>query len=85
MARLAEFARSQPQAIYAAFTFGLRRRWMYFMRTLPDIENLLQSFAFFDIRVCHPNADSYRDLRPSKSTGFMKMKRSENVTLASQK
>ena len=40
--RLAEFARSQPQASYAAFTFGLRRRWMYFMRTLPDIENLLQ-------------------------------------------
>ena len=40
--RLAEFARSQPQASYAAFTFGLRHRWTYFMRTLPDIENLLQ-------------------------------------------
>ena len=40
--RLAEFARSQPQASYAAFTFGLRYRWTYFMRTLPDIENLLQ-------------------------------------------
>ena len=39
--RLAEFARSQPQASYAAFTFGLRHRWTYFMRTLPDIENLL--------------------------------------------
>ena len=35
--RLAEFARSQPQAS-AAFTFG----WTYFMRTLPDLENLLQ-------------------------------------------
>ena len=49
-----------------------------------------QRAAFFDIRVCHPNADSYRDLSPkprapSKSTGFMKMKRSENTTLASQK
>ena len=32
--KLAEFARSQPQASYAAFTFGLRHRWMYFMRTL---------------------------------------------------
>ena len=42
MTRLAEFARSQPQASYAAFTFGLRHRWMYFMRTLPDIGNLLQ-------------------------------------------
>ena len=40
--RLAEFARSQPQASYAAFTFGLRHRWTYFMRTLPDIETLLQ-------------------------------------------
>ena len=40
--RLAEFARSQPQASYAAFTFGLRHQWTYFMRTLPDIENLLQ-------------------------------------------
>ena len=40
--RLAEFARSQPQASFSAFTFGLRHRWMYFMRTLPDIENLLQ-------------------------------------------
>ena len=38
--RLAEFARSQPQASYAAF--GLRHRWTYFIRTLPDIENLLQ-------------------------------------------
>ena len=27
---------------YAAFTFGLRNRWTYFMRTLPDVENLLQ-------------------------------------------
>ena len=34
--RLAEFARSQPQASYAAFTFGLRHRWTYFMRTLPQ-------------------------------------------------
>ena len=34
--RLGEFARSQPQASYAAFTFGLRHRWTYFMRTLPQ-------------------------------------------------
>ena len=40
--RSAKFARSQPQASYAAFTFGLRHRWTYFMRTLPDIENLPQ-------------------------------------------
>ena len=40
--RSAEFARSQPQASYSAFTLGLRHRWTYFMRTVPDIENLLQ-------------------------------------------
>ena len=39
--KLAEFALSQPQACYAAFTFGLKHRWTYFMRTLPDIEDLL--------------------------------------------
>ena len=39
---MAEFATSQPQASYAAFTFGLRHRWTYFMRTLPDIEELLE-------------------------------------------
>ena len=40
--KLAEFARSQQQASYAAFTFGLRHRWTYFIRTLRDIGNLLQ-------------------------------------------
>ena len=34
---LAEFTTSQPQASYAAFTFGLRERWTYFMGTLPDV------------------------------------------------
>ena len=39
--KLAEFALSQPQACYAAFTFGLKHRWTYFMRTLTDLEDLL--------------------------------------------
>ena len=39
---LAEFATSQPQASYAAFTFGLKHKWTYFMRTLPDINDLLE-------------------------------------------
>ena len=39
---LAEFATSQPQDCYAAFTFGLRHKWTYFMRTLPDIEDLVE-------------------------------------------
>ena len=41
VAKLAEFVLSQPQASYAAFTFGLKHRWTHFLRTLPDIEDLL--------------------------------------------
>jgi hypothetical protein len=40
--KLAEFALSQPQASYAAYTFGLKHRWTYFLRTLPDIQDLLE-------------------------------------------
>ena len=40
--KLADFAISQPQASYAAFTFGLRHLWTYFLRTLPDIAELLE-------------------------------------------
>ena len=40
--QLAEFAISQPQASYAALTAGLRHRWTYFLRTLPNITNLLE-------------------------------------------
>ena len=31
--RLAEFAVSQPQACFTAFTLGLKHRWTYFLRT----------------------------------------------------
>ena len=40
--QLAEFALTQPQACYAAYTFGLKQRWTYFLRTLPDIRDLLE-------------------------------------------
>ena len=40
--QLAEFAISQPQASYAALTAGLCHRWTYFLRTLPNITNLLE-------------------------------------------
>ena len=39
--KLAEFAAVNPQASYAAFTFGLKHRWTYYLRILPDIEELL--------------------------------------------
>ena len=38
--QLAELALSQPQACYAAYTFGLKHRYTYFLRTLPDIHDL---------------------------------------------
>ena len=31
-----------PQAAYAAFSFGIRHKWTYFLRTIPDTEDLLQ-------------------------------------------
>ena len=42
VATLAEFALSEPQACYAAYTFGLKHRWTSFLRTLPDIQDLLE-------------------------------------------
>jgi len=42
VATLAEFALSQSQACYAVYTFGLKHRWTYFLRTLPDIQDLLE-------------------------------------------
>ena len=40
--RLSAFEITQPQASYAVYTFGLKHRWTYFLRTLPDIQDLLQ-------------------------------------------
>ena len=40
--KLAEFAVTQPQASYAAYTFRLKHRWTYFLITLPDIQDLLE-------------------------------------------
>ena len=40
--KLADFAISQPQTSHAALTFGLRHRWTYFLRKLPDIAELLK-------------------------------------------
>ena len=42
VAQLAEFARAQPQASYANYTFGVKRRLTYFLTTLPDIHDFLE-------------------------------------------
>ena len=39
---LSKFAETEPHAAYTAFTFGLRHKWDYVSRTVPDIENLMQ-------------------------------------------
>ena len=39
---LAEVASSQPHAAYAAYVHGLSSRWSYLLRTVPDIDDLLQ-------------------------------------------
>ena len=40
--KLSELAMSQLQAAYAAFSFGIRHKWTYFLRTIPNIGDLLQ-------------------------------------------
>ncbi|PFX33382.1 hypothetical protein AWC38_SpisGene1723 [Stylophora pistillata] len=40
--QLVEFAQIQPQASYAAYTFGLKHHWTYFLRIPPDIQDLLE-------------------------------------------
>ena len=54
VATLSEFALSQPQACYAAYTFGLKHRWTYFSRTLPDIQDLLEPLENAISRVLIP-------------------------------
>ena len=38
--QLATIALSHPHAAYTAFTHGLRAKWLYLMRTIPDTEDL---------------------------------------------
>ena len=58
--KLAEFAISQPQACYAAYTFGLKHRWTYFLRTLPDIQELLEPLENAISKVLIPAITEHR-------------------------
>lgn len=58
--KLAEFALSQPQACYAAYTFGLKHRWTYFLRTLPDIQDLLEPLENAISKVLIPAITEHR-------------------------
>ena len=37
--KLADFAATQPQACYAAYTLGLKHTWTYYLRTLLILRN----------------------------------------------
>ena len=64
--KLAEFAMSQPQACYAAFTFGLRHRWTYLFRTLPDIEDLVEPLERAIADVLIPSITDHHCTTPSE-------------------
>ena len=40
--KLAEIATTEPQACYSAYIFGLKHKWTYFLRTVPDTQDLLE-------------------------------------------
>ena len=39
---LSAIATTQPHATYAAFIHGLKHKWTYFIRTIPNIDDQLQ-------------------------------------------
>ena len=71
MVKLAEFAMSQPQACYAAFTFGLRHRWTYLLRTLPDIEDLLEPLKRAIADVLIPSITGHHCTTPSERRNLL--------------
>ena len=64
--KLADFAMSQPQACYTAFTFGLRHRWTYLLRTLPDIEDLVEPLERAIADVLIPSITDHHCTAPSE-------------------
>ena len=42
MKSLSEFAKSQLQATYAAFSFGEQTKFSYFLRTIPEMNDLMK-------------------------------------------
>ena len=63
----ADFAISQPQACYASFTVGLRHRWTYFLRKLPDIAELLEPC------ILHCWSAAPLDIFPKNITGYCRI------------
>ena len=59
--QLAKIAQSQPHAAYSVFSKGLASRWIYILRTVPGIADLLQPledvicFVFIQVARAPPN------------------------------
>ena len=66
--KVAEFAMSQTQAChaYAVFTFGLRHEWTYLLRTLPDMEDLLEPLECAIADVLIPSITDHHCTTPNE-------------------
>ena len=40
--KISQIAQTEPHAAYTAFTYGLKHKWTYLMRTVPDISDQLK-------------------------------------------
>ena len=67
--KLFDIAASHPQAAYNAFMHGLRGKWLYLARTIPEIKDLLQPLEYTIFLKFIP-ALTYDRLRVSWSVSF---------------
>ena len=76
--KLTELAKSEPQLAYSAYVFGLCKRWIYVMRTTPDIsesffplEAVIKT-EFLPVIIGQPFGDHLRNVfaLPSKFGGL---------------
>ena len=65
---LIKLAKSEPQLAYSAYVFGLSKRWLYTMRTTPNISTQLYSLEkvikneFIPVLIGQPVSQELRDI-----------------------
>ena len=75
---LVNIAKQEPQLAYSAYTFGLCKRWIYLMRTTPNVSNLFIPLEnvirneFLPVILGQPSSDQLRDVfkLPTKYGGL---------------
>ena len=67
---LAEFATTQPQASYAAFMFGLRHRWTYFMRPYRILRNSLNRSSMLSRMFSYHHSQNIAALRLNENCWY---------------